>query len=157
MLPGYGRFLRVVCTGSMLSMVVLGVSFSGLPALSAQAGRFGQLPQEWKSSSVLGYGEREKAIVALGERCGIVMGMAHVVVDQFTYLAYRKGFQPFYEMRNGVGPLQHMGVMGAVMSCLPLPPAVQSVAVRDDGFCCVSREALMGLQAPTGDVWNGPK
>ncbi|MBY0406308.1 MAG: hypothetical protein K2Q01_01335, partial [Rickettsiales bacterium] len=144
-----GRMAKVISGLSALgcfSMALLLHAFYDLPQVDAQTGRYGQMLNQWKTGAVTQWDLHKRFIVSHAASCGIVPGMPHVVVDQFTYLAFRVGYQPVYEVRTGVELLQAMRSSGVITSCRSLPPEVREVALEADDLCCVSKRALIEIR-----------
>ena len=107
------------------------------------------------SLSVFRYGELEPKIIAVAGLCGIdpAAHPRHLVVDEVTYFALRRTYQPIhisYIEEEGPGKfhpdptgfLRRYKSAGMVVGCERVPTALRGKAVARAGFCCVPAFSL---------------
>lgn len=103
--------------------------------------------------AIFDYPEREKRIVRAAEQCAIPRDQSarHVVIDEYTYLPFRKTFQPFYGTylylwgprgRSLLGLLRRRGSTGLVSLCRILPYTLRQKATDVEGICCINFDEL---------------
>ncbi|MEO6718159.1 MAG: hypothetical protein ABIM50_13045 [Novosphingobium sp.] len=120
------------------------------PLLRAAADQTGYVFRQPFSVSAYGFGTVRQTILDTAKLCGIgARGRAQrPMVDDITYFAMIDSWRPFHrfgvlETWNGsikdpVAYLHSRGSEGMIVDCRALSPALQTKAIRNGDYCCVS-------------------
>lgn len=121
-----------------------------LPPLAHTAQTPGYVAGQSTSVSPFGYGAIRSQILATARLCGIgTHGRAqHPLVDDVTYFAMVDSWQPFHRLgvlshwngsiKDPIAYLKSRGSEGMILGCHNLSPGLQSKAIRNGQFCCIS-------------------
>ncbi len=151
--PKHTHLLGVIFIGSATAALTVTLLVYRAPSQGEVV-----VPNRIISFSTENYNARLPALYGLANECGIDLRGHHVVVNDITYLAFRRSFQPYHifyatggmmeermPLKEFMAFLAKNGSDGIISDCRDFTDPMMPYAKRHEGFCCIDKKTIADL------------